>query len=213
MPGEHRSMEVNELFSSLSKAQAEFKVAVKDSSNPFFKSKYATLQSIIEASRPALCKQGLSVVQQVIPHENGYEYLVTMLCHSSGQWLSSSMKIAPTKPDVQSLGSYITYLRRYSYSSLIGVYDGAEDDDGNGATLGRKPESSDNHPATESQMKRIVTLTNKNPEYFRDVIESLNIGTSRLNYRTANKVIEALNAKYKEHNERQETLLQTKPPK
>lgn len=128
---EHRSEQLNELFSALSKAQDEMKVAAKDSSNPFFKSKYANLQAIIEAARPALCKNGLAVTQQIISHEQG-DYLVTILGHSSGQWISSKMRIAPLKSDVQSLGSYITYLRRYSYATLVGVYDG-NDDDGNDA--------------------------------------------------------------------------------
>lgn len=128
---EYRSQELNDLFSAISKAQEEMKVAAKDSSNPFFKSKYANLQAIIEAARPSLCKNGLSVVQQIISEESG-DYLVTTLGHSSGQWISSKMRIAPLKSDVQSLGSYITYLRRYSYATLVGVYDG-EDDDGNEA--------------------------------------------------------------------------------
>src|SRR6266568_1673775 len=111
MLSESRSQELNELFSAMAKAQAEIKVALKDSSNPFFKSSYANLQSIIEASRPALCKNGLSVMQQMISGESG-DYLVTLLAHSSGQWISSQMRINPAKQDVQSLGSYITYLRR-----------------------------------------------------------------------------------------------------
>jgi hypothetical protein len=131
---DHKSQELNELFASMAKAQAEIKVALKDSSNPFFKSKYANLQAIIEASRPALCKHGLSVLQQIVPDGNGRDCLVTMLCHSSGQWVSSRMTINPAKTDVQSLGSYITYLRRYCYGALVGVYDGQEDDDGNHVT-------------------------------------------------------------------------------
>lgn len=131
---EYRSQELNDLFAALSKAQDEMKVAAKDSSNPFFKSKYANLQAIIEAARPSLCKNGLSVLQQIITDEHG-DHLVTTLGHSSGQWISSKMRIAPLKSDVQSLGSYITYLRRYSYAALVGVYDG-EDDDGCEAVKG-----------------------------------------------------------------------------
>lgn len=129
----YRATQINELASAMSKAQLEIKVALKDSNNPFFKSSYANLQSVIEASRPALCKNGLSVMQQIRPNLAGQECLVTLLCHSSGQWISSEMKITPAKADIQSLGSYITYLRRYCYASIVGVYDGTEDDDGNHA--------------------------------------------------------------------------------
>lgn len=140
---DYKSEQLNELFAALSKAQTEIRVAERDSSNPFFKSSYANLQSIIEASRPALCKNNLAVTQQIIS-DNGQDYLVTMLCHASGQWLSSRMRIAPAKSDIQSLGSCITYLRRYSYAALVGVYDGQEDDDGNHAVHYEAPKPKDN---------------------------------------------------------------------
>lgn len=128
---QYQSTELNELFSALAKAQSDIKVALKDSNNPFFKSRYANLQAVIECSRPALCNNGLFVTQPIRPNRAGHDCLVTILGHSSGQWISSEMKIAPLKTDVQSLGSYITYLRRYCYASIVGVYDGTEDDDGN----------------------------------------------------------------------------------
>ena len=130
MINEYKSIELNELFSALAKAQSKIKVASKDSSNPFFKSKYANLQAVIEASRPSLCENGLAVTQQLIS-EQEKSYLVTTLGHASGQWICSYTLLNPLKSDAQSLGSYITYLRRYSYAALIGVYDGEEDDDGN----------------------------------------------------------------------------------
>lgn len=129
--GHYRSAELNELFAALSKAQADIKVAIKESNNPFFKSRYANLQAVIECSRPALCNNGLFVAQPIRPNSAGHDCLVTILGHSSGQWISSEMKINPLKTDIQSLGSYITYLRRYCYASIVGVYDGTEDDDGN----------------------------------------------------------------------------------
>lgn len=155
----HRSTELNELSKAMSLAQAEIKVAVKDSDNPFFKSKYANLKAVIETSRPALCKNGLSVMQQIIPNENGQDTLVTMLCHTSGQWISSQMRIAPAKTDVQSLGSYITYLRRYSYAALIGVYDGDEDDDGNTCSL-----------ASMEQVKIIQSYTANSSDLYNNIL-------------------------------------------
>jgi len=127
----YQSIELNELFSALAKAQADIKVALKDSNNPFFKTRYANLQAVIECSRSALCNNGLFVTQPIRPNNAGQDCLVTILGHSSGQWISSEMKITPLKTDIQSLGSYITYLRRYCYASIVGVYDGTEDDDGN----------------------------------------------------------------------------------
>lgn len=166
---ELRSQELSELFAALSKAQSEIRVAVKDSSNPFFKSSYANLQSIIEASRPALCKHGISVLQQIIA-DGDKDYLVTILGHSSGQWISSQMRINPVKQDVQSLGSYITYLRRYSYAALVGVYDGNEDDDGNDAM----PSNTQVY-ATPDQLKRIAGYTKDNAELLQSIFKGYGI--------------------------------------
>ena len=124
------SPEQNKLFEALAKAQSEMKPAIKDSTNPFFKSKYADWSSIIKASREALTKYGLSVSQVIIDRENGQKYLYTKVGHASGQFIASRVKVIPPKPDPQSLGATITYLKRYSYSTLVGVSDPYEDDDG-----------------------------------------------------------------------------------
>lgn len=130
-----RSSEVNELFAALAKAQAEMHVAGLGNVNPYFKSKYADLATLVKASRPALTKFGLSVTQQILPNEDGQNILITILGHSSGQWIESRMRILPPKTDIQTFGSYITYLRRYSYGALIGIVSSAEDDDGEQAMV------------------------------------------------------------------------------
>ena len=127
------SDELGELFAALAKAQCEMSIAVHNSSNPFFKSKYSDLSSVIKASRPCLTKNGLAVLQRVLPNEKGQQFLLTRLCHSSGQWMESKMLISPAKSDVQSLASYITYLKRYSYAAITGVVASDEDDDGESA--------------------------------------------------------------------------------
>lgn len=132
------SDELNELFSALSKAQADMEVAKPTKTNPFFRSKYADLANIVKSSRKHLSKNNLSVIQRIITNGNGKMYLCTRLCHSSGQWIESKMPITPIKNDVQSIGSYITYLKRYNYSSMVGVVSSEEDDDGNAAVGNEK---------------------------------------------------------------------------
>lgn len=124
------SEQLNELFTALSKAQGEMAVAELNQKNPFFKSRYADLVAIVKASRPALTKYGLSVNQAVIYEVDGGAYLLTILGHSSGQYMSSKMKITPPKSDIQSFSSYVTYAKRLCYTSLVGVVTGDEDDDG-----------------------------------------------------------------------------------
>lgn len=129
-----RSTELNELFSALAKAQADMQSARMASTNPYFKTKYADLEEIVNASRPCLTKHGLTVIQQIMTHDDGQSMLHTILGHSSGQYIESRMRIIPPKNDIQTLGSYITYLRRYTYASLVCVVQG-EDDDGEVAMI------------------------------------------------------------------------------
>ncbi|MCX5924001.1 MAG: ERF family protein [Candidatus Dependentiae bacterium] len=137
------SSEIDQLATALAKAQGEMAVAGKNQKNPFFKSTYADFEAIINASRPSLSKYGLSVVQPPFISENststsesssqiGNSYLVTILMHSSGQWIKSIARHNPPKNDIQSLSSYNTYLKRMCYTSLIGVATG-DDDDGEAA--------------------------------------------------------------------------------
>ena len=127
------SEQIDQLATALAKAQAEFTIAGLNQKNPFFKSNYADFESIVAASRPALTKYGLSVVQNVF-HFDDSHYLVTLLLHASGQWIKSKAKHNPAKTDVQSLSSYNTYLKRMCYTSLLGVVTGDIDDDGNAAS-------------------------------------------------------------------------------
>lgn len=123
-----KSEQINELAAALSKAQGEMKGAAKDSSNPFFKSKYADLSSVWEAFREPFAKQGLSV-SQFPKFVDGLVSVETLLLHSSGQWLQGEVSAAPKDQSPQAIGSTITYLRRYGAQSIAGVC--PEDDDGN----------------------------------------------------------------------------------
>lgn len=124
------SESINELAVALAKAQAEMKGAVKDSLNPHFSSKYAALDSVWEACRPALTSHGLSVVQA--PTAQGSTVgMTTMLLHTSGQWMRSTLHMVSRDASPQAIGSCCTYLRRYGLSSMVGI--APEDDDGNAA--------------------------------------------------------------------------------
>lgn len=127
---EHRSTETKDLYAALAKAQGEMPTASLNASNPYFKTKYTDLAEIVRVSRPSLSKHGLSVTQQLISDDSGANTLVTTLGHVSGQYVQSSMRILPPKSDIQTLGSYISYLRRYQLASLLGVVSSDEDDDG-----------------------------------------------------------------------------------
>lgn len=121
---------LNELAAALAKAQAEMKGALKDSTNPHFNSRYAGLDSTWEACRPALTAHGLSVVQA--PSASGSSVgLTTLLLHTSGQWIRSTLDMTARDASPQAIGSCITYARRYGLSAMAGI--APEDDDGNAA--------------------------------------------------------------------------------
>ncbi len=132
------------LVGALAKARAEFDAVTKNANNPFFKSKYADLSEVIGAITPALSANGLVVVQPIDQTENGL-LLRTQLYHVGGGVIESTFAI-PENKDIQKLGSAITYVRRYSLSSLIGV--APQDDDGN-AAAGKKVESENGDELTK----------------------------------------------------------------
>jgi hypothetical protein len=126
------SMDITLLAVGMCKVQAEIENVVKDKKNPFFKSSYADLGSILDMCRPILSKHGLSVVQFPC-HLEGQVGVKTMLMHESGQWMYEEV-IIPIESEkgksiAQTLGSIVTYLRRYSYAACVGI--AQVDDDGN----------------------------------------------------------------------------------
>jgi hypothetical protein len=125
----NKSEQINELATALSKFQGEIRTVGFDSSNPFFKSKYASLAALVKIASPVLSKYGLAV-SQIMETESA---VTTILMHSSGQWISSIISLKPVKDDPQGNGSAITYMRRYSYASILGLVSD-EDDDGNAAS-------------------------------------------------------------------------------
>lgn len=128
-----KSESIKELATALAKAQGEIKGAVKDSDNPFFKSKYADLASVVEAIRAAFSKNGLSYIQTTDPSEKNEVRVSTTILHASGEWFDCGILALPVaKADAQGFGSALTYARRYSLSAAVGV--APEDDDGNAAS-------------------------------------------------------------------------------
>ena len=125
----NKSDDIKELALALSKTQAILKGALKDSNNPFFKSKYADLASVWEACREPLAANGLSVVQMPCNDTPDSVALETILMHTSGQWISSVFSMPVSKHDAQAVGTAITYARRYALAAVVGI--APEDDDGN----------------------------------------------------------------------------------
>lgn len=156
-----RSDQINELAAALSQAQGKMHAASKDSANPFFNSKYADLASCWEAIREPLAEVGLAV-SQVSEGDGKCVTVITLLLHSSGQWISGQCSAVPMRqekfkgwvesPDPQTLGSTNTYLRRYGLMSIVGI--APADDDGNAASGRHRHEEDESQEEQHPENRR-----------------------------------------------------------
>ncbi|TXH09257.1 MAG: hypothetical protein E6R04_08770 [Spirochaetes bacterium] len=117
------------LYTALQKAHAKLLLAPMDSVNPAFKSKYASLESILKTLKPVLAECGLFVSQFPI----GQNTLRTVVGHVSGEKIVSSFSMTPQTDKPHAIGSNISYMRRYALISIFAMV-GDPDDDGNEAS-------------------------------------------------------------------------------
>ena len=130
-----QSETISKIATAICKAQAQMGAAIKGAENPFFKSTYADLSSVIEVIKPAFTANDLSYLQFPISTDTSAG-VTTRIMHSSGEWLESSFLI-PCKPDAHGMGSAITYSRRYCLMSVAGIP--TADDDGNSSIKAAPP--------------------------------------------------------------------------
>lgn len=158
------SEKIDLISKALSAFQGECPVVEKDKNNPFLKSKYADLGNILRTINPVLGKHGLAVTQMPTGDQGD---LITLLTHSSGQWIRSCYRMRPTKNDPQSVGSSLTYQKRYAVTAILGVpVDDESDDDGESGSV--KPASKQ----TELQSKLGTILRAGNPKTNNEVLSA-----------------------------------------
>ena len=138
---------MEQLAKALSAAQAEFGTVPQSGKNPFHKSTYSTIEDYVNAAKPVLAKNGLSISQAPNLLE-GQFVLTTILMHESGEHIVSNQPIFAAKQDAQSMGSAITYARRYAYGAVLGMASGDFDDDGNAAA--DEPNKQANPPKSQT---------------------------------------------------------------
>lgn len=160
-PPRTMSNSINELAAALSAAQAVLEHAKKDRRGQVGTqaTKYADLPSVWDALREPLTKNGLSVIQTMLPTgEPARVGIRTMLCHKSGQWISGDLYMTATQGTPQGIGSAITYARRYSISAITGL---CPDDDDDGAAASKKPDSKKPATAASPDATAQATVTAK----------------------------------------------------
>lgn len=153
----NHSATIGALAAALAKAQKHIKGALKDSTNPFYKSSYADLASVQDAIRDPLSDNELAVIQGA-SSEAARVTVTTLIAHSSGEWISSSLSATAKDESPQSLGSCVSYLRRYGISSLVGV--AQVDDDGESA----QPRPAQKYPVKGIEAAKDLIVAHKNIE-------------------------------------------------
>ena len=170
----NRSESIAKISAALVKSQAEMSNAKKGSNNPFFKSKYADINSIREAALPVLNSHGITVIQPTCVVD-GINYVETILLHESGEYISSLTQIVVDKvTDAQKHGSGLSYARRYALQSIVCL--GAEDDDANAAVkpIANLDEEKNKALRDFNVCKSITDVTavwNKLPAHIRAIAE------------------------------------------
>ena len=120
------------IASAFVKAQKAFGPALKSSTNPHFKSRYADLAACVEAVIQGLNDNGIALIQKNYDCNDGV-MVETVFLHESGEMLECGILHVPAaKQDPQGYGSALTYARRYSLMAACGI--APEDDDGNSAS-------------------------------------------------------------------------------
>lgn len=163
---------MNTVAAAFVKAQKEFGPALKSSTNPHFKSKYADLAACVEAVIDALNNNGIAMIQKTEPSDSGV-IVETVFLHESGETMTSGkLHVPAAKHDPQGYGSALTYARRYSLMAACGI--APEDDDGNAATKSKKQPANYDPKAHIPAKKGIgENIPNDWKNYFQDVAKEV----------------------------------------
>jgi len=159
---------MKEIAAALVKAQKAFGPALKTSSNPAFRSKYAKLENCIDAVIDALNDNGIMLMQQTRACEDGV-IVETLFIHESGEMMGGGVLHVPAaKHDPQGYGSALTYARRYSLQAACGI--APEDDDGNSATQAVQQKQAAPKPAAAPAAKAPTKVEGKDTEWQLKVV-------------------------------------------
>jgi hypothetical protein len=210
---------ITKIMPAFIKAQGQFAPALKQATNPHFKSKYVALDGVIDAVAAPLREAGIAIMQMTDVTERGSIILESRLVHESGEWIGSRYPVHPVKADPQGEGSALTYARRYALMALVGI--APEDDDGNAAVKavdkiaapqfnGRpmdgvwEAQSADSQAWLLKVAAETVARVANDPDDALDYLASQNLDTdekaavaSRLDSKTRTALTKAHNAKRK----------------
>lgn len=187
---------IKEIAPALVSFNSEISKIEKDSENPYLKSKYASLDQIIESIRPVLSSNKLFVAQSPTTND-GFVTVKTLVLHESGEWIESNgTTIKPPKNDPQGIGAGITYARRYDLSATLSLNVGEDDD---GESLKGNDDQNQENPITQKQVgelkKKALQFAKARKQTLEAVYQVLKItDITQLNENQASTIIKQLDA-------------------
>lgn len=188
----NQSENIQQLVKALAQAQGAFKRVGHDKLNPHYKSKYASLEAIIDAIREPVAKAGLAVV-----HSVEGEKIETRVMHTSGQWISSTIPLLLDKRSPQAVGSAITYAKRYNISCLLNLSIG-EDDDANQAEEEHVEPPKVELVINDEQVEQLEGLVAEYPELRKGILSTYRVQSfESLPQNMFNSVVKKINASLK----------------
>ena len=161
------SPDITQLAKAMLAVQKQLTPATKDATNPYTRSRYATLNAVMDACKAALLDNGIWLTQITVPSEPGTIALLTKLTHAETGQYQAALTILPLqKPDCQGAGSAITYARRYALTAMLGMVT-EDDDDGEGAKLPPRPtrpmpQAQPQQSQDQSDLPQIAGVTYRN---------------------------------------------------
>lgn len=186
---------IKHISEAMAKFQGEVTQPKKDKTNPFFKSKYVPLENVVEVITDEAPKHGLSFFQSPCNDEHGRIGISTLVTHQSGEFIEfEPLFMKAEKNNAQGSGALITYLRRYTLSSIFGITSD-EDDDGNATS---SPSRQTPQLANEQQLKtlkdEIEAFTQKFEQATEEtVLDTLGIqNINQLNVQQVNNAVRTL---------------------
>lgn len=190
-----KSESIKHISEAMAKFQGEVTQPKKDKTNPFFKSKYVPLENVVEVITDEAPKHGLSFFQSPCNDEHGRIGISTLVTHQSGEFIEfEPLFMKAEKNNAQGSGALITYLRRYTLSSIFGITSD-EDDDGNATS---SPARQTPQIANEQQLKtlkdEIEAFTQKFEQATEEtVLDTLGIqNINQLNVQQVNNAVRTL---------------------
>ena len=183
-----KSQSTTNLIKSLVKAQSEFSEVKKNKFNSHLKYHYADLDSMKNATMPALKNNGITL--NFFPTTvDGVNYIQALLSHESGEFILSRYKVEPEKPGMQATGAAFTYLKKYIWGAIFSLYDDENDDaieeipeekraEGNSFSYAEKKESQKQQPTTPIEListeeaQTIVKECYELPDLFKQILSS-----------------------------------------